>query len=222
MIESPPYFHAEQAAAAVAAGKHVYLAKPIAVDVPGCLTVESSARKATAKKLCFLVDFQTRANKLYQEAVKKVHDGELGRIVLAEANYQCGPTWDQADQLLRNNPNNPEIRLRSWGVDRALSGDIITEQNIHAIDVACWMLNAQPFGRMAPAGRLASSSAIVGTISPSFFIDPNDVALSFNSSQACFGYDDIMCRLYGLNGKPVKCVFDLELFRSQDTFNSSG
>ncbi|HEV3485252.1 MAG TPA: Gfo/Idh/MocA family oxidoreductase, partial [Vicinamibacterales bacterium] len=35
-IESPPFFHPVQAADAVAAGKHVYLAKPIAVDVPGC------------------------------------------------------------------------------------------------------------------------------------------------------------------------------------------
>ena len=34
-IESPPFFHPAQAADAVAAGKHVYLAKPVAVDVPG-------------------------------------------------------------------------------------------------------------------------------------------------------------------------------------------
>ncbi len=60
VIESPPYFHPEHAAAAVDAGKHVYLAKPIAVDVPGCKTVEQSGEKATATQRCFLVDFQTR------------------------------------------------------------------------------------------------------------------------------------------------------------------
>ncbi len=65
VIETPPYFHPEQATAAVDAGKHVYLAKPIAVDVPGCLSVESAGRKATANKRCFLVDFQARTNKLY-------------------------------------------------------------------------------------------------------------------------------------------------------------
>src|SRR5579859_7809113 len=99
-IETPPYFHPQHAAAAVEAGKHVYMAKPIAVDVPGCLTVQESGRKATAKKLCFLVDFQTRANKLYQEAVQHVHAGDLGKIVSVEANYQCGPTWDHMDTLL--------------------------------------------------------------------------------------------------------------------------
>jgi predicted dehydrogenase len=43
-IESPPYFHPEQAAAAVDAGCHVYVAKPIAVDVPGCHTIARSGR----------------------------------------------------------------------------------------------------------------------------------------------------------------------------------
>ena len=48
-IESPPYFHPEQAAAAVDAGKHVYVAKPIAVDVPGCHTIGDSGKKATER-----------------------------------------------------------------------------------------------------------------------------------------------------------------------------
>ena len=74
-IESPPFFHPTQAADAVAAGKHVYLAKPVAVDVPGCMTIEQSAAKATANQPCFLVDFQTRANEPFIEAMRRVHDG---------------------------------------------------------------------------------------------------------------------------------------------------
>ncbi len=70
-IESPPYFHPIQAREAVEAGKHVYLAKPVAVDVPGCRTVEESGRRATEKQKCFLVDFQTRTDPLYREAVKR-------------------------------------------------------------------------------------------------------------------------------------------------------
>ena len=49
-IESPPYFHPQQAADAVDAGKHTYLAKPIAVDVPGCRSIGASGKKATGKK----------------------------------------------------------------------------------------------------------------------------------------------------------------------------
>ncbi len=38
-VQSPPYFHPEHTAAAVDAGKPVYLAKPVAVDVPGCQAI---------------------------------------------------------------------------------------------------------------------------------------------------------------------------------------
>ncbi len=200
VIESPPYFHPEQAAAAVGAGKHVYVAKPIAVDVPGCLTIGDSGKQATAKKLCFLVDFQTRANKLYQQAVKAVHDGELGKLVSAEANYQCGETWQSMDQQLRKDPKNPEVRLRAWGVDRVLSGDVITEQNIHALDVACWMLDAAPVRAYGTGG---CKREYVGNCWDHFaviYYFPNDLVLSFNSHQSGYGYDDIMCRVYGLRG----------------------
>jgi predicted dehydrogenase len=200
VIESPPYFHPEQAAAGVDAGKHVYLAKPIAVDVPGCLTVEDAGQRATAKKLCFLVDFQTRAHKLYQDAYENIRKGEIGRIICAEANYQAGPTWEKMDEVLRQDPKNPETRLRAWGVSRVLSGDIITEQNIHAIDVTCWMLDAQPVRATGAGGRVRP---FVGDCWDHFaviFHFPGDIVVSFNSHQSGYGYDDIMCRLYGLKG----------------------
>jgi myo-inositol 2-dehydrogenase / D-chiro-inositol 1-dehydrogenase len=200
VIESPPYFHPEHAAAAVAAGKHVYLAKPIAVDVPGCQTIAESGKKAAANKLCFIVDFQTRANTHYQEAVKCVGEGEIGKIVSVEANYQCGYTWDSMDQALRKDPKNPEVRLRAWGVDRVLSGDVITEQNIHALDVACWMLDAQPVRACGTGGRARD---YVGNCWDHFaviFYYPKDIVVSFNSHQSGFGYDDILCRVYGLKG----------------------
>ena len=200
VIETPPYFHPEQAAAAVDAGKHVYVAKPIAVDVPGCLTIGESGKKATAKKLCFLVDFQTRANKLYQDAVKAVHDGEIGKLVSVEANYQAGEAWAHYDQLLRKDPKNPEMRLRAWGVDRLLSGDVITEQNIHSLDVACWMLDAEPVRAYGTGGRKRDSAGDCWDHFAVIYYFPNDLVLSFNSHHSGFGYDDIMCRVYGLKG----------------------
>jgi len=200
VIESTPYFHPEHAAGAVAAGKHVYLAKPIAVDVPGCLSVAESGRRASANKLCFLVDFQTRANKLYQEAAQHVQAGDLGKIISVEANYQTGPTWEHMDQFLRKDPGNPEVRLRAWGVSRLLSGDIITEQNIHALDVACWMLDAQPLKAYGTGGRRREFLGDCWDHFAVIYYFPNDIVASFNSTQANFGYDDIMCRVYGLKG----------------------
>ena len=220
-IETPPYFHAEQAAATVAAGKHVYLAKPVAVDVPGCLSVEESGKAATGKKLCFLVDFQTRANKFYQEAVRKVHEGELGKLVSVEANYQCGFTFEHLDQVLRKDPTNPEVRLRAWGIDRVLSGDIITEQNIHAIDVASWMLNAEPVRAYGTGGRTRD---FIGNCWDHFaviFYYPNDLVVSFNSHQSGFGYDDIMCRAYGLKGTADTHYFGNVMVKTSDFYSSN-
>jgi predicted dehydrogenase len=221
VIESPPYFHPEHAAAGVDAGKHVYLAKPIAVDVPGCLTVAESGTKATMKKLCFQVDFQTRANKLYQDAVKAVHDGEIGKIVSVEANYQCDATWGGMDTVLRKDPKNPEVRLRAWGVDRLLSGDIITEQNIHALDVACWMLDAEPVRAFGTGGRKREFLGDCWDHFAVIYYFPNDLVVSFNSHQAGFGYDDILCRVYGLKGTADTHYFGNVTVKAAD-FHSDG
>ena len=200
MIESPPYFHPEQAAAAVEAGKHVYLAKPIAVDVPGCLTIGSSGAKATEKKQCFLVDFQTRAHPAYQEVAKRVHGGDIGSIVSAEATYQCSLMFDQMDATYRKTVDQPEARLRAWAIDRVLSGDIITEQNIHALDVAAWLVNAEPIKAFGSGGRTRPFLGDCWDHFAVIFYYPTNVPVSFSSKQVGFGYDDIMCRVYGTKG----------------------
>lgn len=194
-IISPPYFHPRQAADAVATGIHVYLAKPVAVDVPGCQTIENSGRLATQKNQCFLVDFQTRAHPYYIEAVKQVRQGSLGTIMNGEAGYQTGRLGIQAE------PGTPEARLKNWVFHRMLSGDIITEQNIHAIDVACWILDAAPVSAWGTGGRKVRTD--VGDCWDYFnvvFRYPDDIPVSFTSKQAGHGYDDIMCRVYGAEG----------------------
>jgi predicted dehydrogenase len=200
VIESPPYFHPRQASDAVEAGKHVYLAKPVAVDVPGCRTVEESGRKATEKGKCFLVDFQTRTDPLYREAVKRAQYGDIGRLVCGEATYFCGTTFDEQIKWVTEKPDDPEVRLRAWGLDRALSGDVITEQNIHALDVASWVLDAAPLRAVGTGGRRARA---VGTCWDQFsviFTFPGDVVVSFASKQLGHGWDDICCRIYGTEG----------------------
>ncbi len=200
VIESPPYFHPEQAAAAVDACAHVFLAKPIAVDVPGCRSVEASARKAAANKRCFLVDFQTRTDPLYREAVKRAQNGDIGRIVCGEATYIADIPWKRQIEDLRPDPTNPELRLRAWGLDRALSGDVITEQNIHSIDVATWILDAHPIHAYGSGGRGDRTMGDCWDHFSVVFTFPGDVLVSFCSKQLGVGWDDILCRMYGSEG----------------------
>jgi predicted dehydrogenase len=200
VIETPPYFHPEQAAAAVDAGKHVYIAKPIAVDVPGCLSIAESGKKATQKKLAFLVDFQTRAHPAYQEVVSRTHKGEIGKIITVLAEYQTNLMFQSVDEMLRKDPKNPELRLRAWGVDRVLSGDVITEQNIHALDVATWFINMDPIKAYGTGGK---ARPFIGDCWDHFsviFYFPDNIICTFQSKQVGFGYDDIMCRVHGTTG----------------------
>jgi len=195
VIETPPYFHPQQAADAVDAGKHVFLAKPIAVDAPGCLSIADSGKRATAKKLVFLVDFQTRANEHYRKALQMVRRGEIGRIVMGEAHYP----WRGGGR--GTPPTSPEEQLRSWYYVLPLSGDFIVEQSIHALDVATWIINADPIGAIGAGGqKLRPKGSIWDHFAVQYFF-PDDVVLSFTCIQTVPEMkDEITARVYGSDG----------------------
>jgi predicted dehydrogenase len=195
VIESPPYFHPEHASAAVDAGKHVYIAKPIAVDVPGCLSIAESGRKATARRRVFLVDFQTRANEFYREAARRVHGGDIGKIVCAEAHYP----W--AGSGSGTGSDNAEDRLRNWYCTLALSGDCIVEQDIHALDVATWFLNGDPVRALGAGGRTLRKFGNIWDHFSVLYWFPGDVILTFSSVKMIPGVkDEIRCRVFGSQG----------------------
>src|SRR5438309_11318591 len=80
VIATPPYYHPQHLEAAVAAGKHVYLEKPVAVDVPGALKVIEIGKRAQGK-LSLDVGFQIRDCPPFVEMVKRIHGGALGKII---------------------------------------------------------------------------------------------------------------------------------------------
>ena len=202
VIETPPYFHPQQAMDAVEAGRHVYTAKPIAVDAPGCLTIGEAGKRATEKKQVFLVDFQTRANEHFQKAVGEVHKGAIGKLVLAEAFYP----WSGGGR--GTPPATAEEKLRSWYYELALSGDFIVEQSIHALDVATWIINADPVRargvgghRVRPANSIYDHFAVQYTFA-------DGLVLSFTCIQSIpFVKDEIRARAFGADG-----VIDLDYY----------
>lgn len=195
VIETPPYFHPQQCADAVDAGMHVFVAKPIAVDVPGCLSIGESGRRATEKQRVFLVDFQTRANGHFREALARIRRGDLGRLVMVEAHYP----WSSGGRDLP--PANPEERLRRWYHAKALSGDFIVEQAIHALDVATWVIDADPVRALGLGGqRLRPPGSIWDHFSVNYAF-ANGVPLSFTCVQTIPEMrDEITCRAYGAEG----------------------
>jgi predicted dehydrogenase len=161
-----------------------------------------------------LIDFQTRANEFYQEAVRRVHAGDIGPLVSGEAVYYCGGTWGEQIEM-----TTPEDRIRHWGLDRILSGDVITEQNIHALDVAAWIVDAAPLAAVGVCGR--EGRADHGTCNGHFaaiYTFPKDIIVSFASKQFGTGYDDIGCRMYGPQGTIETHYFGFVLIHGKKSY----
>jgi len=152
--ETPPYCFGEHVSAAVNAGCHVYLAKPVACDVPGCLTVAKMGRKATATRKVFLVDFQMPTDPFIIEAVRRVHDGDIGRAGMMSSFY--------TDDGFRDPPKTKTIesRLRHliWVNDVNIGGGMMVNADIHAIDVALWIAGEKPLSAMG-CSRVGKSDA---------------------------------------------------------------
>ncbi len=139
VLETPPCFFPEHAAAGVKAGCHVYMAKPVAVDVPGCLLIEKLGQASTKARKVFLVDFQTRTNEFYRESVKLIHAGAIGKIGIANSVY--------TDNGFVDRPLGKTIESRltglAWVNDISLGGGYLVNAGIHSLDVALWALKDQ-------------------------------------------------------------------------------
>jgi predicted dehydrogenase len=196
-IATPPWFHPEHLEAAIAAGKHIYLEKPVAVDVPGAKKVTALGERAAARKLSLAVGFQIRHASPYVELAKRIHEGQLGPLVSGQIHYFASalrrPDWPEASPV--------ERRVRNWVHDKALSGDIIVEQNIHVIDVTNWMLKAHPVSAVGSTGRGGRTDA--GDCNGHFncvFTYPGGVHVSFASTQFGPGPFNVGMLYYGAKG----------------------
>lgn len=202
VIETPTFYHPEIGEAAVAAGKHVYMAKPVAVDVPGCRTVLESGKRAREKKLSFWVDFQSRARDVYKECAQRIFRGDIGKPALAQVFYYAGRPWKD-----KGTPGmDPgQRRMVNWFGDRVLSGDIIVEQNIHVIDIANWFLQGHPLKANGTGGRTdwTGTPNEYGDAYDHFAINfwyPNNVHASFSSHQLNGAFSDLCVRVTGIGG----------------------
>ena len=197
VIATPPYYHPQHLEAVIAGEKHVYLEKPVAVDVPGAMKVMEIGKRLNGK-LSLDVGFQIRECPPFVEMVRRIHAGALGKIISGEAHYWAGyidrPSWPDA--------SSAERRLRNWVHDRTLSGDIIVEQNIHAVDICNWILQGHPLKIVATGGRKErppEGDDCYGHYNAIFYY-PDDVTVNFSSAQFMKGGFDVTERFFGTKG----------------------
>jgi predicted dehydrogenase len=196
-ISTPPFFHVQHLEAAVASGKHVYCEKPVGIDIHQANHALEIAKRIKPTQSVD-VGFQCRSAPPIAAIAERIKSGALGKIAVVAANYNAPASTEK--KPVGTSPD--EYRLRNWLWDRALSGDILIEQNIHIIDLCNWLLGAHPLKATATGGRNILTH--FGDCWDNYEVDftyPNDVHLSFSSTQ--FGDDqsfDAGLKLFGANG----------------------
>jgi predicted dehydrogenase len=144
------------------------------------------------------VGFQCRSAPPIAAIAEKIKGGALGKIGAASGNYNAPASTEKK----REGESADEYRLRNWLWDRALSGDILVEQNIHIIDLCNWMVGARPLKATATGGRNILTH--FGDCWDNYQVDftyTGDIHFSFASTQ--FGTDGVFdagLKLFGASG----------------------
>ena len=150
ILATPPGFRPLHLEAAIKAGKHVFMEKPVAVDAPGVRRVLAASEQAKHKNLAIAVGLQRRHEVLYKEIIGQLHEGAIGDIILARAYWNGGGVWVRPRQ---KNQTELEYQMRNWYYFNWLCGDHIVEQHIHNLDVINWLMNGYPVSAQGQGGR---------------------------------------------------------------------
>lgn len=141
ILATPPVFRPIHFKAAVDAGKHAFLEKPVAVDPTGARQVIATSKMALSKGLCVITGTQRHHNREYIENYKQIQRGLIGEIVSGKVCWNTGSHWYR---MKKAEWTDMEWMIRDWGNWIWLSGDHIVEQHIHNIDVFNWFSGKKP------------------------------------------------------------------------------
>ena len=145
ILTTPPGFRPLHFKAAIDAGKHVFLEKPMATDAPGLRSVMETVKKSREKGLCVQPGFTWRYNLGRREFYKKIHAGEIGDIRAIYATYLTGPVKPMpAPDQRPAGMSDLDWQLRNWYNFVWTCGDGLVEQAVHSVDKIMWGMNDVP------------------------------------------------------------------------------
>ena len=168
VIATPPGFRPIHFEAAVNAGKHVFMEKPLAVDGPGVRKILAAAEKAKAKKLNVVVGLQRHYQTVYRNWVEMLHAGAIGEIVSSRVYWNGAGVWVRERQA---GQTEMEYQMRNWYYFNWLCGDHINEQHIHNLDVGNWVHQAYPTQVHGMGGRQVRDGKDHGEIYDHHFLE---------------------------------------------------
>jgi predicted dehydrogenase len=150
ILATPPGFRPVHFEAAVNAGKHVFMEKPVCVDAFGAQLCLAAAKLADEKKLKVVVGLQRHYDQKYRETIQKIREGLAGDIIGGQVYWNGGSIWYRGR---KPDMTEMQFQVNNWYHFNWLSGDHIVEQHVHNIDIANWVLDRLPESAYGVGGR---------------------------------------------------------------------
>ena len=150
LLATPPAFRNIHFAYAIEKGMHVFMEKSFAVDAPGIRRVLETGVLATKKNLKVATGLMSRHYLPLEEAIQRIHDGEIGEIITEWAYRMHGPVGFAPKQ-----PGTSELahQIANYCNFTWLNGSFMVDWMIHNIDVCCWAKNKWPVSVQGMGGR---------------------------------------------------------------------
>ena len=180
----PPAAHTEVTLAALDAGKHVLVEKPLALSLDDCDRL--IARAAQSDRLV-TVGFNMRWHRLVRRAHKIIAEGILGQLAVLRTAFTSGTRY--------------EARYPEWRRRRELGGGVLTEIGVHHFDLWRFLLASEVeevFAISADGAAIVSARMTSGVLVGGVFSDVtggrNELDLFGHAGQlhlSCFRFDGL-------------------------------
>ena len=194
LLVTPPPFRPIHFEAAVQADKHVFMEKPLAVDVPGYHKIMEVSKLADQKNLTVVVGLQNRYKKAYQLLIDQIRGGTIGDVTSLAVYYCVG-----APVIHERKPGQTEMeyQMRNWRYFTWLWGGQLAGQSIHPIDVMNWLMDDYPVAAKGLGGRQTFQGPNQGNTYDHHFVEfeyPNGIkmhvqSLNMNNCWRRIGWD---------------------------------
>ncbi len=123
IITTPTFTHKELAVMAAEAGKHVFLEKPMAMDLEECDAIIQACEQNGA---LLQIGFMRRFDPDFSLAFERIQAGEIGEPMLVKS--------------LTHGPGLPP----PWARDLSRSNGNLAEVNSHDLDATRWLMDSNP------------------------------------------------------------------------------